>query len=201
MIDLRQSVLLLRELESNNTREWYLAHRVEMQKGLLYPGKTACDELCQILEAECQTELTSKVYRMHRDLRFSKDKTPYNPHFRFSFWHSEGSQESSVCFHFSVETSRLTMGVGLWEFGEKINRFRNQCAALSTLLTPDMHLSEPELRRLPSGISAPPELEEHFRRKGLTVWIDSEHENSVPIEFDSVKLRTLVPIYKWLEAL
>lgn len=201
MIDLRETVVLLRELESNNTREWYLAHKPEIQKGILDPGQSACDELCRILESECQTELTSKVYRMNRDLRFSKDKTPYNPHFRFSLWQSECAQEVSVCLHFSVEPSHLTMGVGLWGFGDKLDRFRDQCGDLASLLTPEMRLSEPELKRLPAGIAVPPQLEEHFRRKGLTVWIDSKHEGSGPIEFDSGKLRTLLPIYRWLEAL
>lgn len=201
MIDLRETVLLLRELESNNTREWYQAHKSEIQKWILDPGQAACDELCRILEIECQTELTSKVYRMNRDLRFSKDKTPYNPHFRFSFWHSECAQEVSVCLHFSVEASRLTLGVGLWEFGEKIDRFRDQCGDLASLLTPEMRLSEPELKRLPAGIVVPPQLEGHYRRKGLMAWIDREHEDSGPIEFDSAKIRRLVPIFNWLEAL
>lgn len=201
MIDLRQAVLLLKELESNNAREWYQAHKAEIKKGLLDPGQAACDELRQILETECQTELTSKVYRMNRDLRFSKDKTPYNPHFRFSLWHTECDQQASVCFHFSVETTSLTMGVGLWDFGDKVDRFRNRCNELASRLTPEMRLSEPELKRVPTGISDAPELQEHYRRKGLTVWIDRVHEESGPLEFDSAKLRSLVPLYRWLDAL
>lgn len=201
MIDLRQSVLLLRELESNNTREWYVAHKAEIQRMLLVPGQAACAELCQILESECQIELTSKVYRMNRDLRFSQDKTPYNPHFRFSFWHRECAQQASVCFHFSVEPSRLTMGVGQWGFGDKLDRFRDQCGALASLLTLEMRMSEPELKRLPTGVTVPKHLDTHYRRKGLTVWIDCGHDYSDHIEFESAKVRTLVPIFRWLEAL
>ena len=201
MIDLSHAVMLLRELDSNNSRDWYQANKADIQKGLLDPGQAACAELRLYLEAECGVKLASKIYRLNRDLRFSKDKTPYNPHFRFSLWEAEFSQESSVCFHFSVETNRLTMGVGLWEFKERLSGFRDQCAELGSLLTREMRLSEPELKRVPSGVIASPELEEHFRRKGLTVWIDNEHDDAGQVAFNVTKLRSLVPIYQWLKPL
>lgn len=201
MIDLTEARKVLSDLKANNTREWYQAHKARIQEELLDPGNGACDELRQILEAECQARMTSKVYRMNRDLRFSRDKTPYNPHFRFSIWQAESAQETSVCFHFSVELSRLTMGVGLWEFGAKLDNFRFRCGELASLLKPEMRLSEPELKRIPTGLTAPPGTQEHFRRKGLTVWIDCDHSEACPTAFDSATLRSFVPIYKWLETL
>lgn len=75
----------LTELEKNNNREWYGAHKVEYQAayaeflnviGALMAelGKTDTD----ILNYEPK-ELTFKLVR---DTRFSKDKSPYNPTFR-----------------------------------------------------------------------------------------------------------------------
>lgn len=201
MIDLAPAVRLLKALEANNSKEWGAAHKGEIESDLLSPCRTVADELRQLLESECHTKLEVKIYRLHRDLRFSKDKTPYNTHFRFSLWHAGSPQETSVCFHFSVETERLTSGVGLREFKDRITDFRERCAQLTPLLTEDMRLSEIELKMVPAGIDAPLMLRDHFRRKGLTVWIDRDHRENQPVCFDESSVQALVPMYRWLASL
>lgn len=61
------------ELELNNSREWWAAHRAVYEEQVRAP-LTALGEL---LEAEFGA---AKVYRPQRDLRFSPDKSPYKTH-------------------------------------------------------------------------------------------------------------------------
>lgn len=73
------ALVLLRELERNNDRGWYEAHREEMKRELLEP-------FADMLEAAsarlARTALPLKggrktMFRMHRDTRFSANKLPY----------------------------------------------------------------------------------------------------------------------------
>lgn len=192
---------MLRQLRVNNSKEWFSANQSQIERDVIAPCNASVDELRMMLEKSCGCEMTSKAYRLHRDLRFSKDKTPYHSHFRFSIWPQAVPQDSAVCFHFSVEPERLTMGVGLWEFGDRLSNFRERCGELRGLVSPNMRLSEPELKRAPAGVIVDPELEEHYRRKGITIWIDQPSLDETGNFFEQSSLQSLVPIYAWFVSL
>lgn len=75
----------LSELENNNNREWYHAHKKEYQT-----ANGQFEQIIQMLQAELgKTEpgiLTHEpkelTFKLVRDTRFSHDKSPYNPTFR-----------------------------------------------------------------------------------------------------------------------
>jgi uncharacterized protein (TIGR02453 family) len=71
-----------RALARNPRREWFEAHRQEYQEGWLAPMKALMAELRERLDAVLprQPLAEAKVFRIHRDVRFSKDKSPYKTH-------------------------------------------------------------------------------------------------------------------------
>ena len=74
----------LRDLEKNNNREWFNSHK-EQYQSVLKKWYAFCESL--IAEIGCFDKdiapLTIKecTYRIYRDTRFSKDKSPYKTHF------------------------------------------------------------------------------------------------------------------------
>jgi uncharacterized protein (TIGR02453 family) len=73
----------LRQLSANNNREWFGAHKEQYED-----AKTNAEEFVDALIAKMnvhdQLETPSgkkSLYRIYNDVRFSKDKTPYNPRF------------------------------------------------------------------------------------------------------------------------
>jgi len=73
----------LKELKRNNHRDWMQEHKKRYQaneKEL----KTFYTEIVERLNEHDEIEKT-KVFRINRDVRFSKDKTPYNVHRSVSF--------------------------------------------------------------------------------------------------------------------
>lgn len=73
----------LRQLSANNNREWFGAHKAQYED-----AKTNAEEFVDALIAKMnvhdQLETPSgkkSLYRIYNDVRFSKDKTPYNPRF------------------------------------------------------------------------------------------------------------------------
>lgn len=79
----RASLTFLKDLKKNNTREWMADHKSRYQdsekvlKDLYTTIKTGLNETDDIEKL--------KVFRINRDIRFSKDKTPYNVHRSASF--------------------------------------------------------------------------------------------------------------------
>ena len=78
----------LKKLKANNNREWMADHKTEYQKN---------EKLLKQFYKEVEQELNTfdtldglKIFRINRDIRFSKDKTPYNVH-RSASYSREGA--------------------------------------------------------------------------------------------------------------
>lgn len=84
----------LRSLRRNNRRDWFQAHQEEYEQHVRGP----CLRLIADLAAPLRTispELVASarpvggsLFRIHRDTRFSSDKTPYKTHAGMSFYHA-----------------------------------------------------------------------------------------------------------------
>jgi uncharacterized protein (TIGR02453 family) len=71
-----------RALARNQRRDWFAMHRAEYEDGWLAPMKALLAEVRERIEPFfAHEELAApKVFRIHRDVRFSKDKSPYKTH-------------------------------------------------------------------------------------------------------------------------
>ena len=70
------------QLAKNQSREWFAAHKAEYEEGWAAPMLALVTEVAAKLDASYpDVELEPpKVFRLHRDVRFSKDKSPYKTH-------------------------------------------------------------------------------------------------------------------------
>ncbi len=81
------TLLFLKTLSKNNTREWFNAHKNKYLKA----HQNMCDVVDSILvEMKKHDELTNEtgkksLLRIYSDVRFKKDKAPYSPRFAFRF--------------------------------------------------------------------------------------------------------------------
>ena len=167
----------LADLEANNDREWFAANKAILESQLLEPARLLCQDLEAFLGTLTGMDYTTKLYRMHRDLRFSADKTPYNTHLHMSFL----GQPGTCAWHLGIDTKSVSVGAGVFEFNpEQLQAFRAIASEsgpaiwddLMQLVSSGARLSEPELKRVPSGYPADQSFGGVFRRKGLTAWID-----------------------------
>ncbi len=81
---MKEILHFLRQLKANNTREWFMAHKDEYKAVQEKFNRFAEELIARIGEYdETVRDLTVKecTYRIYRDVRFSKDKSPYKTHF------------------------------------------------------------------------------------------------------------------------
>lgn len=79
----KEVVQFLKRLKKNNNREWFTTHKKEF-KTIEAEVKVFYNSLMNELNTHDKIEKL-KMFRIYRDVRFSKDKTPYQHHFAGSF--------------------------------------------------------------------------------------------------------------------
>ena len=113
-----EGIDFLKNLDQNNHRDWFQAHKTHYHEFLETPAKNFFEEMRTELEAFIGVSMTGKIYRFYRDVRFSKDKTPYNTHIRMSF-HCENPENKDCgahpAFHFSLEKDGYIAGLGMMQ--------------------------------------------------------------------------------------
>lgn len=101
----------LQSLKLNNNRDWFLAHKNEFekqQKAVKLFFNTIKNDLNEIDSIE-----KMQIFRIYRDVRFSKDKTPYKTHFSVGFTRTKPLLRGGYYLH--IEDNNSFVGGGFWE--------------------------------------------------------------------------------------
>lgn len=91
----------LKSLSENNNREWFTANKKEYEQAHENAISVADALLAGLSEHDQITTATGKksLMRIYRDVRFSKDKSPYNPRWAGSFNRSKPALRGGYYFH------------------------------------------------------------------------------------------------------
>src|SRR5262249_44691883 len=84
----REGIDFLRRLKRNNNRDWFLPRKAEYEQLVQLPMRSLIATLKHILQPqapEIRIDPMKSVFRLYRDVRFSKDKSPYKTHIAASF--------------------------------------------------------------------------------------------------------------------
>ncbi|MDH5412636.1 MAG: DUF2461 domain-containing protein [Flavobacteriaceae bacterium] len=100
-----------KSLGKNNNREWFNEHKGEF-KSLETDIKKFYNTVLENLKKHDDVDKL-KMFRIYRDIRFSKDKTPYKTHFGGSFHRKKPSLRGGYYLHISPGDSFIA--TGFWE--------------------------------------------------------------------------------------
>lgn len=110
----------LRDLAANNDRDWFDANRDRYEDEVRQPAldfiQDFADRLVKIsphFSADPRKQGGS-LFRIHRDTRFSSDKTPYKTHTGMQFRHVAANDVHAPGFYLHLEPGACWAGVGLW---------------------------------------------------------------------------------------
>lgn len=106
-------------LSKNNKRDWWLANKHTYDNRLKAPTLALLDEMCAPLADLTGEAITPKLFRPHRDVRFSKDKTPYNTHLHM-MWSVAGGGRQDPVFFFGIAPDYVTVGAGMMGFDKPV---------------------------------------------------------------------------------
>ena len=103
----------LTSLKRNNTREWFQAHRDAYERDVREPLAALVEEM-DVRLAELAPEIVGdpkrSLFRIHRDVRFSNDKSPYKTNAACWFYHGDAGR--GVGTHDAARRRRLLLPHG-----------------------------------------------------------------------------------------
>ena len=112
-----EGLKFLRDLKKNNKREWFQP-RVETYKEKV---RAPMLELVEALHhsmlkfaPDYVGEAPRCLYRIYRDIRFSKDKTPYKTRVDALFWRNSLEKDEGAAYYISVSPENVFVGAGLY---------------------------------------------------------------------------------------
>lgn len=109
----------LNGLAANNSRDWFMAHKADYEGKLRQPALALLDALVPRLAEMTGYAVDPKLFRINRDVRFSKDKTPYKTHLHMLWWVRSGTRAEPALF-LGIERDRTIVGTGMPEFPKEV---------------------------------------------------------------------------------
>lgn len=119
----------LGNLKQHNNKPWFDAHRKEYEnaKGDFENFVTKLiHELGKHDNSISHLKAKDGMFRINRDIRFSKDKTPYKTNFGASI-NAEGKKSNKAGYYFHLEPGASFVGGGIWmPPAEHVNKIRQE---------------------------------------------------------------------------
>lgn len=118
-----EALTFLRGLKRNNEKSWFEARRATYERAVLAPLKLLAEEF-DVRFARLAPEFVAPpkraLFRIHRDVRFSKDKSPYKPHAALWVFHRDAGRgvgreaHGGAGFYFHLEPGASLVAGGFW---------------------------------------------------------------------------------------
>ena len=111
----KETIQFLDDLKANNNRDWFLENKKRYEafkKDYQQLASDLLDVLKPLDPSLEMLEVKNCTFRINRDIRFSKDKTPYKAH--LGFWFSSGAKgqnRSGYYIHLDKEGSFIAGGL------------------------------------------------------------------------------------------
>lgn len=114
----QKTIDFLSNLRENNNKQWFEAHRTEYEEHLISPMKLLVEELASTILSidpymDVRPMVNKTISRIHRDLRFSKNKSPYKTVMWIAFKQNRTDWKDTpgLFFEFCPEGYRYGMGL------------------------------------------------------------------------------------------
>ena len=221
----RASLRFLRQLARHNERPWFEAHRADYVAHVQEPLHELVRQMDLRMSSfapEMAGDPKRSVFRIYRDVRFSKDKSPYKTHAACWFFHADASSKvgreahgGGAGFYFHLEPGASLTAGGCWMPPRPaLQRFRDALVADQTgferaVLAPAVRrrmgsLSEEALlRRPPRGFDTDHPAARWLRHQSFTLarsLTDAQVTSARLAETLEGDFRVLLPLVRWLNS-
>lgn len=178
------------DLKAHNDRAWFNSNKQRYLESVVMPMGDYIRSIAPLLQqisAHYRADPRphgGSMFRIHRDTRFAKDKTPYKTHAACHFRHLAGADAHAPGFYTHIEPGRVSLGGGVWRPASKqLGRIRefiaDNPAAWGKLLDSAAvrklgGVKGDQLKRPPRGYDAGARYIEDLKRKSFYLMFDAE---------------------------
>ncbi len=201
------------DLRFNNNREWFQANKKRYESEVRDPMLRFIADVGPHLETVSKRFVADprprggSLFRIYRDVRFSKDKSPYKTNVGAHFRHEVGRDVHAPGFYLHLEPGQVFVAGGVWHpSGSALTKIRDAIvehpkawkqATSSNTLT----LGGESLKRPPKGYESDHPLIEDLKRKDFIAHVELTEEQACAPDFMDVftqTCHTFAPLNKFL---
>jgi uncharacterized protein (TIGR02453 family) len=217
-----RALRFFRDLARHNEKAWFETHRQQYESEVRQPMRELIEDL-DARFAEFAPEIggdsRKSMFRINRDIRFSRDKSPYKTHAACWFHHRNAARSvgaeadaGSAGFYFHLEPGgRSMIGAGLWMPPRpQLNKLR-QAISKDPVGFDQMTRSIPRrfgglddegaLKRMPRGYAEDHPAAKWLRFQSFTsgrTLTDAQVTNASLASFLAREYDALLPLVRWL---
>ena len=183
----REGIAFMKRLKRNNNRPWFEKHKQEYESLVKLPMQSLIVALQPHFERfapEFDINPKRSLFRVYRDVRFSKDKTPYKTHAAAHFvlrGKLKGVEGSGYYLH--IEPGEVYIGAGIYmPDSDQLKKIRRAIADQSERFLSILHhpkfkmrfgnIEGDKLQRVPQGYQPDHPMAEWLKRKQFFVWVE-----------------------------
>ena len=176
------TIAFLTELAANNNRDWFDRNRQRYEDNVREPAFDYIRSMERpIAELSPYFIVTARkaggsLMRVFRDVRFSKDKTPYKTNIGIQFRHSAGKDVHAPGFYLHIEPGEMFLAAGIWSPDNPtltsvrtlIDEYPDEWLSIRRKLTSSkagFELHGESLKKAPKGFASDHALIDDLRRK------------------------------------
>ncbi len=192
-------------LERDNTKRYFEATRTVYLDEVREPFELMLEELARELGGQVH------VFRQHRDIRFSRDRSPYKTN-TYGIVHSRPG--SAAGMYASISARGLFAGSGYYQMaGDQLERYHMAVlddrtgpeleTTLETVLSGGLELNQPALKTAPRGMPRDHPRTHLLRYKSLFAGRHRAPDTSLtgrePLRFVAATWKQAEPLCRWLD--
>lgn len=186
----------LLDLAHHNEREWFRANQDRYETWVREPARAFIREVGERLGqvsphfVASDKKVGGSLMRVHRDVRFSKDKRPYKTNVGIQFRHAVGKDVHAPGFYVHLEAGECFLGAGMWmpdgpslaKIRERIDTQQGRWAdivAAPEFAAAELRQSGDSLQRAPRGYPKDHPLVEDLKRKSFILVGDLSEDDVI----------------------
>jgi uncharacterized protein (TIGR02453 family) len=172
----------LSDLKQHNDREWFAANKARYEAEVLEPALAFIEDFgyrLQQISPHMRADprrVGGSLFRIYRDTRFARDKTPYKTHTGMHFRHVAAKDVHAPGYYLHLGPGEVFAGGGIWRPDTPTcNRIREaivadpkgwRAATQASPFTDHLTLGGEQLKRVPASFDRDHEHSDDLRRKG-----------------------------------
>ena len=214
-------IQFLADIRENNNKEWFEANKSVFKKELQEPAVAFIEELGEQLRptfpklrADTRINGAGSLMRIYRDIRFSKDKTPYKTNISALLWEGAGKKNQSPAMGFQLTAQSMGLMTGMHGLSkELLNRFReaidddelgNEAVELVNQINAlkDYRVGGEHYKRVPRGYDNDHPRADLLRYAALYAYPPeisiADVQTSAVVDICVSRFETMAPLHNWL---
>jgi len=214
----QSTIKFLTALSKNNNKDWFENNRVRYDFELLQPAMQFVIDLGEKLSELSPNiyaipKIDKSIFRLYRDVRFSKNKAPFKTNLGLYFWEGCGKKTECSGFYFHIEPKLCFLGAGMYMFTkDQLKKYREVISdpakgkRLNDIITKilknkNFTLGGKTYKKTPRGFDPDYRYGELLLHSGLYISYESKNLNDLnkkdPVSFSFKIFKEMFLLHKW----